>query len=56
MQNKLLICLNCGKNKAELPFTSGHKKELVARIEFLEQKLFELAEENRDLRLLIKRL
>ncbi|MBW3015520.1 hypothetical protein KY330_03800 [Candidatus Woesearchaeota archaeon] len=54
MQNKIQ-CPKCG-NASEFPATFGKKRELVARIEFLEQKVFELREENKDLRLLINRL
>lgn len=57
MQNKIQIkCPKCGKSKVEIPFTRGHQVELVDRIEYLEQRLFSLVEENKDLRLLIQRL
>lgn len=49
-------CPKCGRSRIELPLTRGSNKQLVERVEFLEQRLFDLVEENKDLRLLIQRL
>lgn len=42
--------------KRSISQTGPEPKDLIAKIEVLEQKLFDLAEENKDLRLLIRRL
>ena len=49
-------CINCGNIMFDIPDNLTTKKELIMRIEFLEQKLYQIVEENKDLRILIKRL
>lgn len=43
-------CPRCGNIRLHLPLTHGTAKELAVRIEYLEQRLFDLAEENKNLR------
>ena len=46
-------CPQCFK-KVVLPITHGNKKELVDRIEFLEQQLFDLNKHNVKLRMMVR--
>ena len=43
-------CPRCGNIKLNLPLTHGTAKQLASRIEYLEQRLFDLSEENKNLR------
>lgn len=56
MRNSLLIrCERCGHH-SEIEATLGKDEELADRINFLEQKLFDIREENKELRNELSRL
>ena len=56
MKNSLQIkCANCGES-SEIEATLGKENELARRIEFLEQRLFDIMEENKGLRVELNRL